>query len=125
MRQARFDHLGVFTYSAEEGTPAFALGDPVSEEEKTSRRGELMSIQQAISLEKNRGYVGRRLEVLVEKALGGASPVLIGRGHFQAPEVDGVIRLRTGGNPAEALHAVRQVEITGAGVYDLRGRLRE
>ncbi|MBM3297703.1 MAG: hypothetical protein FJY83_08905 [Candidatus Aminicenantes bacterium] len=123
VRRARFDHLGVFAYSAEEGTPAFALSDTVSESEKTARRGELMSLQQAISLEKNRAHIGRRVEALLERAAGGHPPALVGRGRFQAPEVDGVIRIRSPRGAESPARGVCSVEITGANVYDLRGRL--
>ncbi|MBN2199203.1 MAG: 30S ribosomal protein S12 methylthiotransferase RimO [Candidatus Aminicenantes bacterium] len=123
--RARFDHLGVFTYSPEKGTPAFSLGDTVSEAEKISRRGEIMALQQAISLEKNRRRVGRRMETLLESAAANATRTLIGRGRFQAPEADGIIRVAAPPDATRVLHRVRQVEITHAGVYDLRGRLRE
>lgn len=123
--RARFDHLGVFTYSAEEGTPAFRLGDSISEAEKSARRGELMRLQMTISREKNRNLVGRRLEALLEREAAGRPGTVVGRTRFQAPEVDGVIRVGVRARSVLSLPVVRPVEITGAGVYDLRGFLSE
>lgn len=125
VRRARFDHLGVFVYSPEKDTPAFALGDTVSEAGKKDRRGELMSLQQAISLEKNRVRVGQLMDVLMDTAAAGTPLTLIGRARFQAPEADGIIRLRAPEESSRLLNTIRRVEITGAGAYDLRGRLVE
>ena len=71
VREARFEHLGVFTYSHEEGTPAAALNDDVPAEAKEERRERLMALQQPISLAKNEALVGRSLDVLVEAEDGG------------------------------------------------------
>jgi len=123
VRQARFDHLGVFIYSPEEGVPAMGLGDPVPPAEKIRRRRELMLIQQEISFQNNRKYIGRRLEVLLDKPLNARPRQALGRTRFQAPEVDGVVKVSSLAPLADRLHSVCQVEITRAGVYDLHGRL--
>lgn len=129
VREARFDHLGVFTYSPEEGTSAFRLGDPVAEEVKIRRQQEIMALQAAISLANNQKYLGRRLDVLIESTPPAASPrgdgsVLLGRSRFQAPEVDGIIHARAALPPARPLRPIEKVEITAADVYDLHGVIR-
>jgi len=123
VRRAAFDHLGVFTYSPEEGTPASGLKDTVPESVKRSRRGRLMRLQRDISRRRNERYLGRTLEVLLDAASPREARLALGRTRFQAPEVDGLVRVRTPGPAAGLLHDIRRVEITAAGVYDLRGRL--
>jgi ribosomal protein S12 methylthiotransferase len=125
VRRARFDHLGIFTYSAEEGLKSSPLGDPVSEADKARRREELMFIQQEISLGHNRKYLGRRLEVLLEACLPRRPRQALGRTRFQAPEVDGLVRVSSSASLQHRLQTVCQVEIRRAGVYDLHGRLAE
>jgi len=85
VREARFDRMGCFAYSPEEGTPAERLGDPVAEEEKNRRVGELMALQEQISLEKNEARVGRIFRVLVDRREG---DYYIARTEFDSPEVD-------------------------------------
>ncbi len=85
VREARFDRMGCFAYSPEEGTPAETLGDPVTEEEKTRRMDELMAIQEKISLEKNEARVGCTYRVLVDRREG---DYFIARTEFDSPEVD-------------------------------------
>jgi ribosomal protein S12 methylthiotransferase len=122
VREARFNHLGVFTYSPEPGTAAKALTDPLSHEEKDRRRDEIMEMQAGISMERNRGYVGRTLDVLLEGPLkkGGG---WAGRTKYQAPEVDGVVLIKDGGTAPNRRKPILKVEITDAETYDLRGRM--
>jgi len=122
VREARFDHLGVFTYSRETGTPAHGLGDSVGEQAKQRRRDEILEIQAAISSEKLRARVGQKLEALVEGTWTKDRRFLICRGRFQAPEVDGVIFLRSARPPVALPGPLPCVEITGSEVYDLRGK---
>ncbi len=123
VQRARFDHLGVFTYSPEEGVPARGLGDPIPHAEKMRRRRELMLVQQEISFQNNQKYVGRRLEVLLDKPLPLHTRQALGRSRFQAPEVDGIIKVSSAAPLAGRLHSICSVEITRADVYDWRGRL--
>lgn len=88
VREVKFDRAGTFTYSPEENTPGFILGDPVSEEVKNERKHTLMEIQKEISLEKNRSFVGKKLDALVESVEG---EYYIARSYRDAPEVDGEI----------------------------------
>ena len=123
VRAARFDHLGVFTYSPERGTEAFDRPDSVGAAEKERRRGAIMDIQAGLSLERNKGYMGRQVEVLVERHETGDSRLWVGRGRFQAPEVDGVIRFTLPPAMTAPLSPIVRVEITSVGAYDLEGRL--
>lgn len=122
VREARFNHLGIFTYSQEEGTPAERLGDPVPERVKEHRRDVLLEIQAGMSKDKMRSYVGRTLDVLIEGPRSDGSGILTGRTRYQAPEVDGLvfIRMPAGQTLDGVLH---KVEITGSGRYDLRGTI--
>ncbi len=126
VREAKVDHLGVFTYSPEEGTTAFRLGDPVRESIKTRRRHEIMSLQAEISLANNKKYLGQHLDVLIGSPSSTHSPasrneVVLGRSQFQAPEVDGVVYVHPAMTPGRRLRPIEKVEITDADVYDLHG----
>ncbi len=83
--EVRFDRMGCFAYSPEEGTPAEALGDPIPDEEKQRRVGELMAVQEQVSLEKNEAKIGKTFEVLVDRQEG---EYFIGRTEYDSPDVD-------------------------------------
>lgn len=121
--QSRFDHLGVFTYSLEEGTGCYALGDPVKEREKTKRKEKIMDIQAKISLANNEKYLRQKIDVLIEGTLKQDSRLIVGRGKFQAPEVDGVILITAEERKPEFFNTIQKVEITDTDVYDLYGNL--
>ncbi len=123
VQEARFDHLGVFTYSKEEGTDCFDFGDPVKESMKNKRRDKIMAIQSEISFENNKKYLNQRLDVLIEGITKENPDILIGRGKFQAPEVDGMILIDAPGKWEKVVNTIQKVEITGGDVYDLYGRL--
>jgi ribosomal protein S12 methylthiotransferase len=84
-----FSSLGVFTYSAEEGTPAAELPGAIPERVKKNRRQRIMLAQQKVMRERNRQLVGTSFEVLVDGAHHETELLLVGRTAFQAPEVDG------------------------------------
>jgi ribosomal protein S12 methylthiotransferase len=114
--ETRFDRVGVFVYSSEEGTPAAELPDPVPEEVKAERYDRLMVLQQEISFEINQSQVGRSLDVLVEGQGDGLS---VGRSYRDAPEIDGMVLI-----PGDApLGEIVPVRITGAMEYDLVGEV--
>jgi len=118
VKAGHFDHIGVFQYSAEEGTPAASLKNQVSQEVRKYRYQQLMKIQKKISLKKNRSRINTVEPVLVT-GLSPESDLLIqGRTRFQAPEVDGVIYI-TDGEPR--IGAIVPVRITAAHEYDLEG----
>ena len=89
--QARFDRMGCFAYSPEEGTPAYTLGDPIPDEEKQRRVSELMDLQEAISLEKNLRRVGNTYRCIVDRREG---EYLVGRTQYDSPEVDDEVLIR-------------------------------
>jgi ribosomal protein S12 methylthiotransferase len=123
VEEARFDHLGVFAYSPEKGTPACARTETVSTEEKEDRWREIMAIQAGISRDHNEARLGRTIEVLVEGPDPEAAGRWLGRGRFQAPEVDGVVRFMLPPGKTEPPAPLVKVEIQSAGPYDLFGRL--
>lgn len=85
VRNARFNRMGVFAYSPEEGTPAYKLGDPVSDEEKQRRIDELMEIQEQISLQINEQKVGKTFKTIIDRREG---DYFVGRTEQDSPEVD-------------------------------------
>jgi len=125
VQEVKFNHLGVFTYSKEEGTACFNLGDPVRESVKRKRKEKIMEIQGEISFENNKKYLNQSIDVLIEGTLKENSTILIGRGKFQAPEVDGMILIDAPGKWPKVVNKIQKVEITGGDVYDLYGKLAE
>ncbi len=116
VREIRFDHLGVFAYSREEGTEAAALKSRISEREKERRRTRVMDEQASISLEINNALIGTQQEVLVEGPGEVEGYALVGRCRRQAPEIDGVTHLK-GGNPRTG--TIVSCRIIAADDYDL------
>lgn len=94
LKETRFERLGAFTYSREENTPAFKLEPQIHSKIKSSRFGEIMSLQQAISSDINKRFIDREIDVLVEEK---DNEVFIGRTQFDAYEVDGVVFLKKKG----------------------------
>ncbi|MGD8719440.1 MAG: 30S ribosomal protein S12 methylthiotransferase RimO [Candidatus Zixiibacteriota bacterium] len=117
-REGRFDHLGVFEFSPEEGTPAASLAAPVDAETTAYRREELMLLQQEILAARYAELVGQSFDVLVDGVL--EEDVAIGRTYFQAPEADPVTIV----SPAGGLTAGEFVraEIIGNEGYELLAR---
>ena len=118
--EQQFDHVGVFTYSSEEGTKAARYPDDVPEELKQERRNRLMHMQREISADKLQDRVGSQVDVLVEGVSEETDLLLQGRWSGQAPDVDGVTYINEG--YAEAGEIVK-AEIVQAGDYDLVARL--
>lgn len=121
VKEAQFDHLGVFTYSPEEGTLAHSWGDPVKENIKQERKEKIMEIQSDISFQNNRKYLNRKVESLIEGNLKQNPQLIVGRGCFQAPEVDGVIFIQSNKDKhiSEVANTIQKVEITNVDIYDL------
>ncbi len=116
VREIRFDRVGAFRFSYEEGTASAALGDPIPPEVKQARWEQLMAVQQPISLARNQAQVGRVLDVLIE-GVDEEHGLSVGRSYRDAPEIDGLVLV-------EAVLPVGQlvpVRITGALAYDLVG----
>jgi len=123
--EARFDHVGVFTYSAQDRTPAAELTGQLPERVKRQRRARLMALQEQISLEKNQALIGRELRVLVDNQevvrapRGGGHGLFVARTYRDAPEVDGLV-ICTGDAKAAEMPVVR---ITEALPHDLIAEL--
>ena len=116
VREARFDRMGAFAYSPEEGTRAAEMPDQIDEETRQKRLDQLMLLQQGISQELNEARVGTECEVLCE---GYEDGMYYGRSILEAPESDGAIRF-CAAEPIEPGTYVR-VRVTGADAYDLTG----
>lgn len=82
-----------------------------------------MEIQTEISYQHNKKYLNNKIEVLVEGTLREDSSQLVGRARFQAPEVDGVIFLRSSLSLAKVVNTIQKVEITAHEIYDLYGKI--
>lgn len=120
VKEARFDRLGAFTYSAEEGTPAAGMPGQIDEDVKQARLDQLMMLQQSISMEINQARIGSTCEVLVD-GFDAESGRFYGRSLLEAPESDGCIWL--GGASALTPGEYVDVRITGADAYDLEGEV--
>ncbi len=122
VEEQRFERLGVFEYSREEGTSAAELPGQVPDEVKRARFERIMELQRDISRDHQRALVGRRLEVLVEGGSEETEHLLVGRHAQQAPEIDGVTYVNEGlAYPGELV----TLEVTDAADYDLVGRVVE
>jgi ribosomal protein S12 methylthiotransferase len=118
IKDVKFDRLGVFTYSLEDDTTAFGLGDPIPEEEKERRKEYVMEIQRAISLEKNESRIGKQTRAVIERIEEGN---FVGRTEWDAPEVDNEVFI-------SKIEKVRvgdfvDIAITDATEYDLYGEI--
>jgi ribosomal protein S12 methylthiotransferase len=120
VKESRFERLGVFEFSPEEGTPAATMRRQVPALVKRARFERLMEAQQAISRAQQRSMIGRKIEVLVEGRAEETEHLLAGRSAQQAPEIDGLTYLNDGvAYPGEIV----TVEVTDASAYDLVGRV--
>ncbi len=122
VKEMKFDRLGVFTYSREEGTPAASFPDQIPEEVKQQRRDTIMALQQEISREKNQSLVGKTFEVITEGYLPDDG-VYTGRTYRDAPGVDGLVFFESDADLLSGTMA--DVKITGASEYDLTGIMTE
>ncbi len=117
MEDVRFERLGAFMYSREEGTPAYSFAGQVPQKIKTERFNRIMETQQRISAEVNRRMMGSMIDVLVEEKKEGC---YLGRSQYDAPEVDGQVYVHSEKelSPGDFV----RVEITDTLEYDLVGR---
>ena len=114
----QFDHVGVFTFSPEEETPAYTMANQVDSEVAIHRRERLMEIQQPIAAAKNSSCIGQQVDVLVEQEHPETGQ-LVGRSARFAPEVDGLVYV----NGSASLGSLVRVDITAADIYDLYGEI--
>lgn len=120
LQRMRFDRVGIFTYSHEEGTSAYGLNDDVPAEEKEERAQEIMEVQQEISLEKNMEKIGQTFKVLIDKKEAGR---YLGRTEFDSVEVDNEVIVQS--KKKLPIGEFVQVKITKAYDYDIEGEVAE
>ncbi len=117
IRNIRFDRLGVFTYSREEGSTAYKMKGQMPELIKIERHNRVMEIQSAISLEKNKRLIGKRFRALTDEV---EDNIAITRLYSQAPDIDGVVLIK---NTDIKQGSFVDVKITEAYDYDLKGEI--
>src|SRR5688572_30599752 len=120
LQHHRFERVGIFTYSHEEGTSAHGLEDNIPHEEKELRAQEVMEVQQDISLEKNQEKVGKTFKTLIDKKESGR---YLGRTEFDSVEVDNEVIVNS--SRKLSIGEFVQVKITKAYDYDLEGEIVE
>ena len=120
IKELRFDRLGVFEYSKEEGTPAAKMKGQIRKNVKKARRAELMELQQHISAERTASLVGKRFTVMIEGRLA-EEGILVGRTEMDAPDVDGLFFLESDADLISGTTVTAVV--TAATEYDLYGRI--
>ncbi len=118
VEEIRFDRLGIFTYSEEEGTLAADLKDDVPREVKDNRKNEILELQHEISLEKNESFIGKRLRVIIDESQGN---VTVGRSEYDSPEIDNIIHIK-GTAEVGVFHDVQIIE---ANEYELIGEITQ
>ncbi|MBC7627239.1 30S ribosomal protein S12 methylthiotransferase RimO [Ferruginibacter sp.] len=118
LQKMRFDRMGIFTYSHEEGTSAHSMIDDVPADEKEERAQEIMEVQQEISLEKNQEKVGKIFKVLIDKKEAGR---YLGRTEFDSVEVDNEVIIES--KKKLTIGDFVQVKITKAYDYDIEGEV--
>ncbi|PHS12997.1 MAG: 30S ribosomal protein S12 methylthiotransferase RimO [Blastopirellula sp.] len=118
VEEQKFERVGVFTYSKEEGTPAVQLEGDLPEEVKEKRRERLMEIQQNIVFQRNESMLGQQFDVILDQQVPGETTAWMGRTIYDAPDVDGLVFVTGEGL---ATGDIVPTEIVGSQGYDLIG----
>ena len=118
IEEIKFDRLGIFTYSEEEGTVAAGLEDNVPRQVKDERKNSLQDLQQDISLEKNELFIGKELKVIIDKS---TEKISVGRTEFDSPEIDNIVHVK---GEAE-VGSFSNVKIQEVNEYELIGEIIE
>ena len=116
VEEIRFDRLGIFTYSEEDGTLAADLDDSVPRQVKDDRKNQLLEIQHDISLDKNESFIGKTLKVLVDES---GEDVSVGRTEYDSPEIDNIVHIK--GKTVKGTFI--DVMIESANEYELLGKI--
>jgi ribosomal protein S12 methylthiotransferase len=119
VRDMKFDRMGVFTYSREKGTPSYSMKPQVPKRVAKARWKKLMEIQQEISRERNKKFVGKLVPCIIE--CHSDEGEVIARTQFDAPEIDGVVNIKTDKHVVPG--DIEFVRITNATEYDLIGEI--
>ena len=114
--EIRFDRLGVFTYSEEEGTLAADFKDDVPRKVKDNRKNDLLELQHDISLEKNESYIGQILKVIIDQSSESAS---VGRTEYDSPEIDNIVHVKDNVDTGQ----FKNIKIIDANEYELIGKV--
>jgi len=122
VKEFRFERLGAFIFSREEGTPAYDFPQQIPMRIKKERLKELMLTQQSISEEINSSYMGKEIEVLVDEIKSGKTKIAIGRTRADAPEIDGKVVIKT---DKAQIGKIIKVKVTEASEYDLVGEIKK
>ena len=118
IEEIRFDRLGIFTYSEEEGTLAADLNDNVPRQLKDDRKNIIQEIQHDISLERNESFIGKKLQVIVDEE---GEDVSVGRTEFDSPEIDNIVHIKGNSLPGNFIN----VKIESANEYELIGSIEK
>ena len=119
VRDMKFDRMGVFTYSREKGTPSYSMPNRVSAKVAKSRYKKLMEIQQGISMERNKSFVGKTLPCIIECYSDDGE--VIARTQYDAPEIDGVVNIKTDKHVVPG--DIEMIKIISSSEYDLFGEM--
>jgi ribosomal protein S12 methylthiotransferase len=117
VERTEIERVGVFTYSSEEGTSAFELGDPIPAEVKQARAAEISSIHARFEDKRNRARIGKIEDALIEGVSAETELLLQGRTWDQAPEIDGILYITAGNAEAGCIHKVRITDSCGPDLF--------
>ncbi len=117
IKDVKFDRLGVFMYSREKDTPSYSMKPQINAKTKRERQKKLMQLQQEISLQRNKKFIGKVLPCIIEGF--SDNGCVVARTQYDAPEVDGVVNIKT--KEAVVPGDIENIKITGADIYDLSG----
>ena len=115
VEEMKFDRLGVFTYSEEQGTTAAELDDNIPVEVKNERKNQIIELQQDISLERNESFIGKALRVLVDQS---ENNIGVGRTEYDSPEVDNIVNIQGQVEKGQFVN----IQIESANEYELIGK---
>ena len=119
VKEARFERLGVFTYSREYGTASYNFPGQIPERVKLKRKRQIMELQEGISLENNKQFIGKTISVIIDETMGGRYKY-DGRTQYDTPEVDNGVLIKKGN---ASVGKIVPVKITDATCYDLIGEI--
>lgn len=119
VREMKFDRMGVFCYSREKGTPSYSMKPQVPKRIAKARWKKLMEIQQEISKERNKKFIGKLIPCIIECYSDEGE--VIARTQYDAPEIDGIVNIKTDKHVVPG--DIELVKITGASEYDLIGEI--
>ena len=111
----RFDRLGVFTYSEEEGTSAAGLDDDIPQEIKDDRKNQIIELQHDISLDRNESFIGKEIRVLVDQY---ENNIGVGRTEYDSPEIDNIVKIEGKVSKGEFVN----IAVNSANEYELIGK---